>query len=169
MKPEDKIVGEVESIADDILEHEAMELVDVEYRKESNGWVLRVLIDKNGGVTTDDCRRVSRQLSDILDVKSIMCYAYKLEVSSPGLNRPLRKEKDFKRFIGETVKLKTCRPIESRRNFVGRLVDYKDGSIFLYIDGRNFTISHDIIIKANLEYDFNKDKIANKGKKCFQN
>ena len=157
-KLEAKVLGEVESIIQDILEHEGMDLVDVAYRRESCGWILRVLIDKDGGVTIDDCSHMSRQLSDILDVKDVICCSYKLEVSSPGLNRPLREEKDFKRFIGETVKLKTCASIENRRNFRGRLIDYKDASIFLDIDGQHFTIPHSVVEKANLEYDFKKEK-----------
>lgn len=157
-KLEEKVLGEVESIIEDILEHEAMELVDVAYRRESYGWVLRVLIDKDGGVTIDDCNHISHQLSDILDVKDVIYCSYKLEVSSPGLNRPLRKEKDFKRFIGETVRLKTCTFIENRKNFQGRLINYKDASIFLDIDGQHFTIPHSVVEKANLEYDFKREK-----------
>jgi ribosome maturation factor RimP len=157
-KLEEKVLGEVESIIEDILEHEAMELVDVAYRRESYGWVLRVLIDKDGGATIDDCNHISHQLSDILDVKDVIYCSYKLEVSSPGLNRPLRKEKDFKRFIGETVRLKTCTSIENRKNFKGRLINYKDASIFLDIDGQHFTIPHSVVEKANLEYDFKREK-----------
>jgi len=157
-KLEEKVLGEVESIIEDILEHEAMELVDVAYRRESYGWVLRVLIDKDGGATIDDCNHISHQLSDILDVKDVIYCSYKLEVSSPGLNRPLRKEKDFKRFIGETVRLKTRTSIENRKNFKGRLINYKDASIFLDIDGQHFTIPHSVVEKANLEYDFKREK-----------
>jgi ribosome maturation factor RimP len=157
-KLEERVLGEVERIIEDILEHEGMELADVAYRRESCGWVLRVLIDMDGGVTIDDCSHISHQLSDILDVKDFIDCSYKLEVSSPGLNRPLRKENDFKRFIGETVKLKTCDFINNRKNFKGRLLDYKDGSIFLDLGGEHCTIPHSMVEKANLEYDFRKEK-----------
>ena len=155
---EEKVLGEAESIIEGVLEHEGMDLVDVAYRREPCGWVLRIFIDKDGGVTVDDCSHISRQLSDILEVKDVICCSYKLEVSSPGLNRPLRKEKDFQRFIGETVSLKTRTSIENRKNFKGRLIDYKDGSIVIDVDGQHFTVPHGMAEKANLEYDFEKEK-----------
>ena len=153
-----KVVGEVERIAEDIIRHEELELVAVEYRRESTGWVLRVYIDKDGGVSIGDCKTISRQLADILDAKDVVPYSYRLEVSSPGLNRPLTKEKDFMKYKGETVKLKTLRPINNRRNFKGYLVDFKENSIFLDMDGQSFSIPFCNIEKANLEYNFKKGK-----------
>lgn len=155
-KFEEKIIDAVESIIEDILVHEGMELIDITYRREPTGWVLRVLIDQDGGITVDDCKNISRQLSDILDVKDIIQYAYKLEVSSPGINRPLKKEMDFKRFRGENIRLKTYEYINNRKNFLGRLTDYKDGSILLDIDGKNFIIPHTMVVKANVEHVFKK-------------
>ncbi len=143
-------------IIEDIVEHEGIELVDVTYRRESEGWILRVFLDKAGGVTVDDCGYISRQVSDVLDVKAVIPHAYKLEVSSPGLNRPLTKPKDFAKLRGEQVRLATHTPIENRKNFIGKLIDYKDGTICLNIDGQIFFVPHDLVHKANLIYDFEK-------------
>ena len=103
-----------EEILAPIIEEHEFELVDVEYVKEGGTWYLRAYIDKPGGITIDDCETVSRRLSDILDEKDYIEDAYILEVSSPGLGRPLRKEKDFKRSLGEVVELWTYRMIEKR-------------------------------------------------------
>ena len=92
-----------------IIEEHGFELVDVEYVKEGSTWYLRAYIDKPGGITIDDCETVSRRLSDILDEKDYIEDAYILEVSSPGLGRPLKKEKDYKRSLGEEVEIRTYR------------------------------------------------------------
>jgi ribosome maturation factor RimP len=155
---EEKVVEEVENCIEEILNNEGIELIDVEYRKEPNGRVLRILIDKEGGVNIDECGKISRQLSDILDVKDVIPFAYTLEISSPGLNRPLRKENDFKRFIGEKITLRTGDYFNDRKNFQGILIDYKEGTIYLDIEGKNFAIPHSIVKKANLIYDFSKER-----------
>ena len=90
-----------------IVEKNGFELVDVEYVKEGGSWYLRAYIDKPGGINVDDCEIVSRELSDILDEKDFIDEAYILEVSSPGLGRPLKKEKDFKRSLGQEVEVRT--------------------------------------------------------------
>ncbi|MEI6126855.1 MAG: ribosome maturation factor RimP [Pseudomonadota bacterium] len=160
----DTVLGEIEGTIQGIVEHEGMELVDIEYQREPHGWVLRVYIDKQGGVTVDDCSFISSQLGDTLDVKDMFLYPYKLEVSSPGFNRPLKKEKDFKKFIGETVSITTHAPIDNRKNFKGKLTDYREGSIFIDVDGKIFSVSHDAVRKAHLEYGF-EQKGAQKGRK----
>ena len=101
-----------EEILQPIVEEHGFELVDVEYVKEGSNWYLRAYIDKPGGITVNDCETVSRKLSDILDEKDYIDDAYILEVSSPGLGRPLKKEKDFKRSLGEEVEIRTYRMIE---------------------------------------------------------
>ena len=99
-KLEKKIVEDVEKCFEEMYGHADLELVEVEYRRESSGWVLRVYVDKEGGVLLDDCRMTSSQLGDIIEVKDIIPGAYSLEVTSPGLNRPLKKKEDFIRVIG---------------------------------------------------------------------
>lgn len=118
-----------EEILAPIIEEHEFELVDVEYVKEGGTWYLRAYIDKPGGITIDDCETVSRRLSDILDEKDYIEDAYILEVSSPGLGRPLRKDKDFKRSLGEEVELRTYRMIEKRKEFTGILRSYDEKTV----------------------------------------
>ena len=107
-----------------IIQEHQFELVDVEYVKEGSSWYLRAYIDKPGGITVDDCEAVSRRLSDLLDEEDFIEDAYILEVSSPGLGRPLKKDKDFARSIGEEVEIRTFRAIEHEKEFTGILRDY---------------------------------------------
>src|SRR5512136_728888 len=101
------VVEKVTDIAESILRSFDMELVDLEYTKEGRQMVLRLYIDKAGGITLDDCASVSRELSAILDVEDVVAEKYTLEVSSPGLNRPLKTEADYRRYLGKLVKIKT--------------------------------------------------------------
>lgn len=120
----------------------ALEMVHVEYRREPQGLVLRVYIDKPGGVTLDDCSAVSRELSDLLDVHLETDVGYNLEVSSPGVDRPLGKQDDYERFSGERVRLKTVRPVNDQKNFTGVLMGISDGMVRLKIDDRIVTIPY---------------------------
>jgi ribosome maturation factor RimP len=110
-----QIRRQVEEISEPLVVAEGMELVDLEYRREGPRWVLRLFIDKQGGVTVDDCARISREVGDLLDVKDIIPQAYVLEVSSPGLNRRIRKKEDFSRFVGQKVKLRLVSPKDGRK------------------------------------------------------
>ncbi len=107
------------------------ELVDVEYVKEAGNWYLRAYIDKPGGITVDDCEIVSRKFSDILDEKDYIEDSYIFEVSSPGLGRPLKKEKDFKRSLGEEVEVRTYRAIDRQKEFTGILKDFDKETVTL--------------------------------------
>ena len=118
-----------ESLVLPIIEKNKFELVDVEYVKEGSNWYLRVYIDKEGGINIDDCELVSRALSDLLDEKDFIEDAYILEVSSPGLGRPLKKEKDFARSIGEEVEIRTYRAIDRQKEFIGILVEYDKDTV----------------------------------------
>ena len=113
-----------EELLEPIVTGYGFELVDVEYVKEAGNWYLRAYIDKPGGITVDDCEIVSRQFSDILDEKDYISDSYIFEVSSPGLGRPLKKEKDFKRSLGEEVEIRTYRAIDRQKEFVGILKAY---------------------------------------------
>ena len=148
-----EIVDRVRAIADPILYGEGMELVDIEYRRESKGWVLRITLDKEGGVTLDDCSRVSHEVGRNLDVEDLIQTPYTLEVSSPGLTRPLRDEKDFMKYCHHLIKVKTLDPIENRRQFKGRLLGISEKQIEIEIDGGVFQIPLSNVAKANLEYD----------------
>ena len=112
-----------------IIERHGFGLVDVEYVKEAGTWYLRAYIDKPGGITVDDCEVVSRAFSDILDEKDYIEDTYIFEVSSPGLGRPLKKEKDFARSIGEEVEIRTYRAIDRQKEFIGILVEYDKDTV----------------------------------------
>jgi len=147
----EEIVGRVGAIANPILSNEGMELVETQYRRESTGWVLRLYIDKAGGVTLDDCTRISQEVGRNLDVEDFIAVPYQLEVSSPGLNRPLKKEKDFIKYRNQTVKVKTINPIENRRQFKGKLLGISENRIEMEMDGGVFQIPLSNVAKANLE------------------
>ena len=112
-----------------IVESHGFELVDVEYVKEGGTWYLRAYIDKPGGITVDDCEVISRAFSDVLDEKDYIEDTYIFEVSSPGLGRPLKKEKDFARSIGEEVEIRTYRAIDRQKEFIGILIEYDKDTV----------------------------------------
>jgi ribosome maturation factor RimP len=149
-----EIVDHVRAIADPILSNEGMELVEVEYRREGRGWVLRLYIDKEGGITVDDCSRISQEVGRSLDVEDFILTPYTLEVSSPGLTRPLKNQKDFLKYRNHLIKLKTIDPIENRRQFKGKLLGVHDNHIEIEMDGGVFQISLSNVVKANLELEF---------------
>jgi len=153
-KFEDKVLAEATALAEDVLDREGMELVDISYRREPQGWVMRIMIDKAGGVTIEDCGFISQQLSDILDVKDIMRYSYRLEVSSPGLDRPLRKPADFKRFAGSLAKIRTREPLDGSRSFAGRIAEARDDGLVLDVGGKQLAVAYAAIEKANLQPEF---------------
>jgi ribosome maturation factor RimP len=148
-----EIVERATAIANPFLQAEGMELVDIEYRREGRGWVLRLTIDKEGGVTLEDCGRVSQEVGRSLDVEDFILSPYTLEVSSPGLTRSLKNQKDFLRYRNRTIKVKTLDPIESRRQFKGKLLEVAENGIHLEADGKIFQIPLSNIAKANLEID----------------
>jgi ribosome maturation factor RimP len=151
------ILHRVESILRPLLDDEGLSLVDVEYARERGGWVLRVFIDKEGSVTLEDCARVSREFGQLLDVEDIIPTSYHLEVSSPGLDRPLKKEEDFIKYSGRKVRIKTTEPVSGRRNFKGALLGCTDGQIMVKVEGSDvFTIPLTSILRANLEIEMNQ-------------
>lgn len=130
-----KVEEIVQEFAIPILDQLEYELVDVEYVKEGNNWYLRIYIDKPGGVTIDDCQQASEQISDKLDEVDPIPHNYFLEVSSPGLDRPLKKEKDFEKYKGYKVDIKLYKPINGTKNLTGELVGLENGNILIKIDG----------------------------------
>ncbi len=137
-----------------IMEENGFELVDVEYVKEGGNWYLRAYIDKPGGISVNDCELVSRRLSDLLDEKDYVEDAYILEVSSPGLGRPLKKEKDFKRSLGELVEVRTYRMVEKRKEFTGILKAYDDHTVTIEEDETERVFDKSEIALIRLAFDF---------------
>jgi ribosome maturation factor RimP len=138
-----KIEETVAEFAGPIVASHSFELVDVEFLKEGANWYLRIYIDKPGGITIDDCQVVSEEISDILDEKDPIDQSYFLEVSSPGLDRPLKKEADFERFKGELVEVKVFKPIDGRKVFEGELIGLIDNKIIINIDGKDVEFDRD--------------------------
>ncbi|QPJ62673.1 MAG: ribosome maturation factor RimP [Candidatus Nitronauta litoralis] len=145
------VVQTVESLVLPVLKDLGLELVDIEYRREGKGWVLRIFIDKEGGITVNDCTMVSHQVGDLIDIDDLIPNAYCLEVSSPGLDRPLKKEQDFIKYKERRIQLNTFAPIDTRRNFQGTIKDFREGVLFLESQGVPLEIPLDNIAKAKLE------------------
>ncbi|MGN6710619.1 ribosome maturation factor RimP [Anaerocolumna jejuensis DSM 15929] len=144
-----------EQLLEPIISEHQFELVDVEYVKEGSNWYLRAYIDKTGGITVDDCELVSRALSDLLDKHDFIPDAYILEVSSPGLGRQLKKEKDFKRSLGEEVDVKLYKAIEKQKQFTGILQAYDEEKITLeFEEGETMDIPRQNISLIRLAFDF---------------
>lgn len=112
-----------------VLENHQFELVDVEYVKEGGTWYLRAYIDKEGGITVNDCELVAREMNEILDREDYVEDSYVFEVSSPGLTRPLKKEKDYVRNIGKKIEIRTYRPVSHKKEFTGILKAYDADSV----------------------------------------
>lgn len=117
-----------------IMEENNYELVDVEYVKEAGNWYLRVYIDKEGGITIDDCELVSRKMNDLLDEHDYIADAYIFEVSSPGLGRQLKKDKDFKRSIGQEVEIKLYKAMNKQKEITGYLMDFDDENLLIELE-----------------------------------
>lgn len=144
-----------EEILNPIMEELGFELVDVEYVKEGSSWYLRAYIDKPGGININDCETVSRRLSDILDEKDFIDDAYIMEVSSPGLGRPLKKEKDFKRSLGMEVDIRTYRMIDRQKEFTGILTAYDEKTVTIELeDETTKTFERADIALIRLAFDF---------------
>lgn len=158
-----QLLEQIEELILPILEDLELELVDIEYQREGHGWVLRFFLDKEGGIILDECADASREIAALLDVEDLIDTAYQLEVSSPGIDRPLKKLKDFKRFSGQKGKIKTLHPCDpderghKRKTFVGTLQG-TDGDMVLLLQsdkkGGQVAFTLDQIEKANLELDF---------------
>ncbi|MFW5451677.1 MAG: ribosome maturation factor RimP [Methylophagaceae bacterium] len=144
------ISDQIEQLIETPIESLGYEVVGVEYIKNGQHTVLRVYIDSEQGVSIEDCERVSHQVSGILEVEDPINSAYSLEVSSPGFDRPLFKEKDFERFAGSEAKLAMKLPIQGRRNFRGILHGFSDGEILIEVDGEIYALPFTKLAKARL-------------------
>lgn len=138
-----------------IMQEHNYELVDVEYVKEAGTWYLRIYIDKEGGISIDDCEIVSRALGDILDKEDFIEDSYILEVSSPGLGRPLKKEKDFKRSLGSEVEIRLFKPLNKTKEYVGILTSFDQDTVTIELeDNSEITINRQHIALIRLAFDF---------------
>ena len=147
---EKRIVAQTWPLAESLCDTEGLELVHLEYLRERGGRIMRLYIDKPGGVTLEDCAALNRELGDILDVHLPDIGRYHLEVSSPGPNRPLAREKDFERFRGYRAKIRTLSPINGQKNFSGVLEGLSAGTVRLNTGQTTVAIAIDAISKAHL-------------------
>ena len=139
-----------EEILEAIAEEFAFELVDVEYVKEGSLWYLRAYIDKPEGIAVNDCADVSRKLSEIMDEEDFIEDSYILEVSSPGLGRPLKKEKDYARSIGKEVEIRTYRAIRKQKEFIGTLESYDTNTVTITYNNTNDDMKQEIFQKSDI-------------------
>jgi ribosome maturation factor RimP len=186
------------AILEPVIEGHGFELVDLSFRREVVGWVLRVFVDRAppppgetedagpfvprgtaasggsslgspavGGVSIDDCARLSREMSAVLDVEEPFEHPYTLEVSSPGLDRPLTRERDFRRYVGQRARVRLHDPgLEGRKNFAGVLLGFSDGSVEIEVEGARFRLPLASIAKANLEYELSAGGPKGAGQKA---
>ena len=147
----DFVTERIREFAESLLPSMGLELYDIQYRREGHGWVLRLLIDRQEGVTVEDCSKVSRETSDFLDVEDLINHAYNLEVSSPGAERALRNLAECERFVGERVRLKMKEENEGQRVFIGELAGVVEETLTVITEaGENFSFSWEQIKKARL-------------------
>ena len=158
--PAADIAHRVTRLIEPVLEDLGLELVDVEYLSERGRWILRIYADREGGITLDDCAMVSREIGDLIDIKDIIAHEYVLEVSSPGLNRPLRKERDFEWAVGRKIRVRMHAPLKGRRNFTGYLKEFSEGMLHLECTGLSASLPWQDVEKANLVYEFDSIKKA---------
>jgi len=170
-----KEIDDLWRLAEPPIEGAGLELVELQWNREVEGWVMRVFIDRQAApkvpgmvegdasvfepmfVSHEDCEQVSRDLSATLDVADCIHHAYRLEVSSPGIDRPLRRERDFARFAGREAKIRMTDPVEGRRNFSGVLAGASDGRVQIDCEGRSYQLPLDMIVRANLVPDWDAE------------
>ena len=152
------ILQELGSEADEEGKTAAFECVDVEYVKEGSNYYLRIYVDKEGGININDCEAISRRIEAELDREDFIPEAYILEVSSPGLTRPLKKEKDFARSIGKLIFIKTYQKVDGSKEFTGYLASYTDECVTIKEDDSERTFDRNDISLVRLAYDPNEDR-----------
>jgi ribosome maturation factor RimP len=150
----DDLKEKIWQLAQPVAESEGLELIHVECLKMHTRWIVRLFLDKDGGVTIDDCGSISNQLGDLLDIQDLIKGAYTLEVSSPGFDRPISRDEDFVKYQGHKVNIKTGIKIEGIKNFRGILLDYVEDAgqkiVLLDVSGKTYRIPKREIAKTNL-------------------
>jgi ribosome maturation factor RimP len=159
--PMRKDIQDLWTLAEPYVNDAGFDLVEVQSGREPTGWVVRLFIDvlREGQVPVShaDCERVSRDLSAALDVADAIPHAYQLEVSSPGLDRPLRRERDFARFAGQSARVKLADGVEGRRNFSGTIRGAQAGTVEIECEGRSYQLPIDQVVKAHLVPDWERE------------
>ncbi|MBI4678294.1 MAG: ribosome maturation factor RimP [Elusimicrobia bacterium] len=144
-------LGKIETLVSAILEHERAELVDLEHLREGGKWVLRLYVDKEGGVTLDDCEYLSDRVGAALDSSDVIERSYVLEISSPGLDRVIKKDRDFQRFEGSAVRVTLSTEVEGRRRLAGRLLGLQGGEVLVETEGRTWRVPRCDVAEVRLD------------------
>jgi ribosome maturation factor RimP len=152
IKKQDELIGEIWKLFEPVIAAQGMEILEIEYRRESIGWVLRIFLDSERGITVEDCAEMSRIAGDLLDVSDLIQVPYHLEISSPGIDRPLRKVEHFQKYIGDIIEARTVSPIENRRNFKGELKQASFDGVVIECEARSYSIPMSLIERARLLY-----------------
>lgn len=153
MSKSESYESKTEELIQPLVDEEGFELVDVEFVKEGSEWYLRVYIDKDGGISVNDCEEISRAFNEILDREDYISEQYIFEVSSPGLTRPLKKEKDYKRSIGKLVDVKLYKPVDKAKEYTGVLSAFDENTVTLEGDnGDSYTLDRKNIAKISLAF-----------------
>lgn len=153
MSKSESYEAKTEELIQPLIDSRGFELVDVEFVKEGSDWYLRVYIDKDGGISVNDCEDISRAFNEILDREDYISEQYIFEVSSPGLTKPLKKEKDYKRSIGKLVDVKLYKPLEKVKELTGVLKDFDNATVTIETDsGEHKTIDRTNIAKISLAF-----------------
>ena len=137
-----------------VFRENSVELVDVEYKKAGKTWTLRIFIDKSGGVTVGDCQKLSQEIEDLIEVHELIAVPYVLEVSSPGLDRSLKKERDFLRNKGKRIQIKTFSPVNNKKQFSGTIRNFMNETLFLEDNDGILEVQLDKIAQAKLIIEF---------------
>jgi ribosome maturation factor RimP len=153
MIAQEEIVKRIDVVVAPILDEMSLELVEVEFRPTGNRWLVRIYIDRDGGVTIDDCERVSRELGRVLDVDDVIDHPYVLEVSSPGLTRPLKRREDFERYRGKSCKIITTAPVDGKTELRGEIVAVEAHVVKMRDEDGIREVPLDLIKKARLEFE----------------
>ncbi|MGC8491214.1 MAG: ribosome maturation factor RimP [Syntrophobacteraceae bacterium] len=147
-----ELVGDLWRLAEPVIGALGMEILDIEYRRESMGWVVRIFLDSDRGITVEDCARVSRAVGDLLDATDMIPTAYNLEVSSPGIDRPLRKLEHFQKHLDDIIEVKTVSAVQNRRNFKGALKEASPAGVVVECDSQDYLLAMELIERARLLY-----------------
>jgi len=149
-----EIVDQVKELIADYLDREGVELVEIIYRREAGGMVLRLLVDTPEGITVDECEEISNFVGEVLDKENVISERYTIEVSSPGLDRPLKTARDFERAMGKVLDVTTYEPIDGKRTHEGRLVGMSDDGLVLERNGISTVIPRAKVARAVLKIEF---------------
>ena len=160
---QESVADTARQLLEPVLARDGFDLVEVEWQREGGSWVLRLFVDREGGIGIEDCQAASRLVETMLDVEDFIEPAYSLEVSSPGVERPLRRPDDFRKYAGKRAKVRAFGPLESapglppRKQWTGTLRGFADGAVEIEVDGTLHRIPVERMAKAHLEYDFDAD------------